>query len=140
MDATCGICAKGARWIAHNDARQEFRIIPLQSPLGRALMRHHGLDPEDPTSWLYLQDGSPYEGADAVIRVGQRLGGKWRLLGALRIVPAALLQRLYLVIARNRYRLSGRADLCNMPDPAIQARLLHPPASADLETDPASDL
>jgi predicted DCC family thiol-disulfide oxidoreductase YuxK len=140
MDATCGICAKGARWIAHNDSQQEFRIIPLQSDLGHALMRHHGLDPQDPTSWLYLQDGLPYEGADAVIRVAQRLGGKWRILGALRIIPAGLLHHLYLVIARNRYRLSGRADLCNLPDPAIQARLLQPPARADLETTPASDL
>ena len=140
MDATCGICAKGARWIAHNDTKQEFRSIPLQSDLGHALMRHNGLDPDDPTSCLYLQDGLPYEGADAVIRVGQRLGGRWRMLGALRIIPAALLHRLYLLIARNRYRLSGRADLCNLPDPAIQARLLHPLARADLETNPVSDL
>lgn len=140
MDATCGICARGARWIANNDARAEFRIIPLQSDLGHAVMRHYGLDPEDPTSWLYLQDGLPFEGADAVIRVAQRLGGKWRVLGIFRLIPAGLLHRLYLLIARNRYRLSGRADLCNMPDPAVQARLLQPPARADLETTPASDL
>jgi len=124
MDATCGLCAKGARWIAYNDKANEFRIIPQQSALGAVLLRHYGLDPDDPTSWLYLEDGLPYVSAEAVIRCGQRLGGPWRALLALRIIPKPLLHRLYLWVARNRYRLSGRADLCALPDPAIQARLL----------------
>jgi len=140
MDATCGMCSKGALWIARYDRAKAFRIVPLQSDLGHALLRHYGLDPDDPTSWLYLESGRPYFSADAVIRVAQRLGGRWRLLTALRIIPAALLHRLYLWVARNRYRISGRADLCNMPDPAVRARLLREAGVGRLETDPESDL
>ena len=58
MDAHCAICARGARWIAHNDGKGEFRIVPLQSDLGNALMHHYGMDPGDPLSWLYLEEGS----------------------------------------------------------------------------------
>jgi len=124
MDARCGICAKGARWIARNDTEQAFRIIPMQSDLGAALLGHYGLDEEDPMSWLFLEDGRAYTSLDAVMRVANRLGGGWRLLGALRILPRGLQDAAYGLVARNRYRLFGTADLCNLPDPAIQARLL----------------
>jgi len=29
MDAHCSLCARGARWIARNDKRNEFQIIPV---------------------------------------------------------------------------------------------------------------
>lgn len=124
MDATCGLCAKGAAWIARHDHAQAFRIIPLQSDLGCALMRHFGMNPDDPTSWLYLEDGQPFSSLDALIRVGATLGGPWKSLMILRLIPKSLRDFSYRLVARNRYRLMGRADLCALPDPDIQMRLL----------------
>ncbi len=124
MDAHCAICARGARWIAKNDRRGEFRIVPMQSDLGRSLLIRHGLDPDDPSSWLYLDKGVPHASLDAVIRVGQRLGGLWRALALLRALPRPAQNLLYYSVARNRYRLFGRGDLCTMPDDDVQARLL----------------
>ena len=124
MDAHCAICARGARWIAHNDHREEFRIIPLQSALGNALMRHYDMDPNDPVSWLYLHQGLAYSSLDAAIRVGQRLGGKWKSLAVLRILPRTAQDWLYNLVARNRIRLAGTADLCNLPDSKVQKRLI----------------
>ena len=124
MDAHCALCARGAKWIAKNDREARFKIIPLQSELGRTLMWHYGMDPDDPASWLYLEDGRAYSSLDAVMRVGRRLGGVWYLLSAGRILPNFLADKLYRFVARNRYRLFGRADLCAMPDPAVRERLL----------------
>ena len=124
MDAMCGVCARGARWIARNDKAGEFRIVPMQSELGGALLRHYGMDPGDPASWLYLADGQAVSSMEAVIRVGQRLGGRSRALVLLRILPRRLQDWLYRRLARNRYRLMGRVDLCAMPDPDVQRRLL----------------
>ena len=124
MDAQCAICARGARWIARNDGAGEFRIIPLQSPTGSALMRHYGLDPLDPSSWLFVEEGRAYASMDAIIRVGKRLGGRWRALGLLRVLPRRVQDTLYYTFARYRYRLAGRADLCGLPDPEVQKRLL----------------
>lgn len=124
MDAHCALCARGARWIARNDRRFEFRIIPMQSPAGAALMRHYDLDPADPSSWLYVEDGHAYSSLDAVIRAGARMGGIWHGLAVLRLIPPRFQDRLYAWVARNRYRLSGRADLCAMPDPDVKKRLI----------------
>lgn len=124
MDAHCALCARGAAWIARNDRRGAFTIIPVQSPLGEALMRHYGLDPADPTSWLYVEHGLAYSSLDALIRAGWRLGGVWRGLAVLRLLPRPVQDTLYRAVARNRYRLFGRADLCALPDAEVQRRLL----------------
>ncbi len=56
MDGDCVLCTRGARIIARLDRAGEFRICPIQTPLGRGMLKHYGLDPEDPDSWLYLVD------------------------------------------------------------------------------------
>lgn len=124
MDARCSLCAKGARWIAYNDHQTQFKIIPLQSDLGRALMIHYGVDPDDPLSWLFLDKGRAYTSVDAIIRVGQRLGGIWSGLVILRVLPRFIQDTLYGFIARNRYRFFGQTDLCSLPDEQLQKRLM----------------
>ena len=124
MDARCGLCSRGAKWIARSDKKQEFRIIPAQSDLGAALFRHYGLDPLDPVSWLYIVDGQAFTSLDAIIRVGQRLKGFSSLLAVLRIIPRGTQDWMYGHVARNRYRMSRQTDLCALPDPDIQARLI----------------
>ena len=58
MDANCALCAKGASWIARNDHADEFRIVPIQSVQGRALLVENDLDPHDPASWLFVENGT----------------------------------------------------------------------------------
>ena len=100
MDAGCSLCARGA------------------------LMKHYGLDPADPTSWLYLEEGRAYSSLDALIRVGRRLGGVWKGLCVLRILPTSLQNTIYCAVARNRYRIFGTTDLCMLPNAEVQKRLL----------------
>ena len=124
MDAKCGICARGARWIARCDTPVEFGIIPMQSELGAALLTHYGMDPTDPTSWLYLEDGVPYTSLNAFVRVGRRLGGINHIFRPLSWLPTKVQNWMYLLVARNRYRLSKSVDMCGLPDPELQKRLI----------------
>ncbi|MEI4471801.1 thiol-disulfide oxidoreductase DCC family protein [Frigidibacter sp. MR17.24] len=124
MDAGCAACSWGARIIHRLDRTGRVRICPVQSPLGAALLRHYGLDPDDPASWLFLDEGRAHAGFDAVLHAGRRLGGWGRLAAVLRLLPRPVRGALYRWLARHRYRLFGRADLCALPDPAFRARLL----------------
>ena len=124
MDAQCELCSGGARWIAKRDHRDRFRIVPMQSPLGQQLFQDHGIDPDDPASWLYLEQDTALTGFDGWAQVGQVLGGPARLLMLLRLVPRPLRARLYGVMARHRMRIFGRDDLCHMPAPEVARRLL----------------
>jgi predicted DCC family thiol-disulfide oxidoreductase YuxK len=124
MDGECVLCTTGARLIARFDRTGEFRICPAQTQTGQALLRHYGLDPNDPESWLYIVDGRAFTSLDGMIRAGVRLGGPGRVLLLLRLLPRPGQDWLYRRIARNRYRLFGRTDMCSVPDPALRARLI----------------
>jgi predicted DCC family thiol-disulfide oxidoreductase YuxK len=124
MDAQCAICSWGARMIHRLDRAETTRICPIQSPLGTALLRHYGLSPQDPASWLFLDAGQAHTDFEAVLHAGRLYGGFGHFTLGLRLIPRPLRDWLYLRLARNRYRLFGRADLCALPDPALQRRIL----------------
>ena len=124
MDANCAICSWGARMIHRLDRAGTTRICPIQSPLGMALLGHYGLDPTDPASWLFLDAGTAHKDFEAVLYAGRRFGGLGHLTLALRLIPRPLRDWLYRRLARNRYALFGRADLCVLPDPALLRRIL----------------
>ncbi|UFS67395.1 DCC1-like thiol-disulfide oxidoreductase family protein [Paracoccus denitrificans] len=124
MDAECALCSWGARMIHRLDRTGTVRICPVQSPLGAALLRHYGLEREDPSSWLFIDGGVAHVDCDAVLQASRRLGGWTRMAGVLRIFPRPVRNWLYRRFARNRYALFGRADMCALPDPAFQRRLL----------------
>ncbi|MFV0474228.1 MAG: thiol-disulfide oxidoreductase DCC family protein [Pikeienuella sp.] len=124
VDGECALCSWGARMIHRFDRSGTVRICPARSPLGAALMRHYGLDPKDPESWLFLDEGRPHVDFEAALHMGRRFGGRARLVGALRILPRPARDWLYRRLAGNRLALFGRADICAMPDPAFQRRLL----------------
>jgi predicted DCC family thiol-disulfide oxidoreductase YuxK len=109
MDGECALCTGTARAIAR---------------LGRAVLKHYGLDPQNPDSWLYLVDGKAYASLDGVIRAGIRLGGWGQLLRAFMILPPSLQDWVYRRIARNRYSIFGHANKRTVPDPALAQRLI----------------
>jgi predicted DCC family thiol-disulfide oxidoreductase YuxK len=122
MDGECALCTAGARLIARFDKAEEFRICRTQSELGTALLRHYGLDPDDPESWPYIVDGRAYTSFDGIILAGARLGAAGWVLQPLWLLPRPVQDWLYRRLARNRYRLFGRTDICALPDPERRAR------------------
>ena len=124
MDGHCAICANGARWIAANDANDEFRIISLQTQLGRDLMQQHDIDPDDPASWLLLHDGKALKGLDAWFFTCERLGTHRALAFGLNFLPRPIRDTGYRIVAKNRRRIFAGDDLCSLPDPAVARRLV----------------
>lgn len=124
MDGECALCTRAARTIARLDKAEEFRICPIQTPLGRAILCHYDMNPGDPATWLYLENGVAHGSMEGVVRAGRRMGGIARLTALLLILPRPVRDSLYNCIVRTRYRLFGRADMCGIPDAALRKRLL----------------
>lgn len=124
MDADCALCTLGARMIDGTDTSGEIRITPARSALGSMLLARHGLSPDDPESWLYIEDGVAWTELDGVIRVARRAGGLGHGLRAFMVLPRPVRAWIYRRIARNRYRLFGKGDLCALPSPRLRARIV----------------
>ena len=124
FDGVCVLCSRWVRFVLRHDRRQRVRFAAMQSVSGRALLSAHGLDPDDPTSFLLLEGGRAYQQTDAILRLLAGLGGAWRATAVLRLLPAPLRDALYRTVARNRYRWFGRNDTCLVPPADARQRFL----------------
>jgi predicted DCC family thiol-disulfide oxidoreductase YuxK len=124
FDGVCVLCTRWARFVLERDTDFAFRLTTVQSPLGQALFSHYGLDAETFETNLVLIDGRAYAKLDTVAAVCERLGGAWRVLSAVRVLPRPLADWLYDRIALNRYTLFGRTDRCMIPPPEWRARFI----------------
>jgi predicted DCC family thiol-disulfide oxidoreductase YuxK len=124
FDGVCKFCEGSVRFILRHESAPLLRFAPVQSATGRRQLRHAGLDPDDAESFVLLMDGTVYVKSDAAIRLARQFRGAWRLLAIVRLVPRPLRDRVYDVIARNRYRWFGRYDACVSPPPDMRARFI----------------
>ena len=79
--------------------------------------------------YLVLDYGSDHERllaqSDVTVNLLLLLGGRFRVLGyLLRAVPAFLRNAAYALFARNRYRLTGRYEVCPLPTELERSKFL----------------
>jgi predicted DCC family thiol-disulfide oxidoreductase YuxK len=123
-DGQCFLCNRWLHFLPPRDADCQYFFCPRQTKMGQHLMRIHGLDPDQPSSFLYIEDGCPYIASDAVIRIMSGIGGLWRTVVVLRLLPRVLRDAIYTVISRNRYQWFGHAPNCVIPCPELRQRFV----------------
>ena len=115
FDGICHVCSGWVRFLSRHRIDPPFQLIPMQSAAGKALLVEYGIDPEDPATFLVLDQGQGFTKSDASIHVISALGGAWRIFNVARIVPRRWRDALYQTLARNRYRWFGRRSVCYLP-------------------------
>jgi len=115
FDGICHVCAGGVRFLRWLHVQPPFQLIPMQSVEGRAILVEHGIDPEDPVTFLVLDQGQRFTESDASIHVIAAVGGPWKMIHIVRLVPRRWRDALYRLLARNRYRWFGRRSTCYLP-------------------------
>jgi predicted DCC family thiol-disulfide oxidoreductase YuxK len=132
FDGYCTLCSWSVQFILQRDPAGIFRFAALDAPAARARVdawqRRTGT-PSRPTtlpdSVLLLDDDGLHVRSEAALRIAARLTGPWPLLARLaRLVPRALRDTVYELIARHRYRWFGRRETCLLPTPEQRERFL----------------
>lgn len=124
FDGVCVLCSGWVGFLLRHDHARQFRFAAMQGEAGRRLLDAHGLDPDDPMSFLLLDATGARTDSDAIIAVLARLGGVWRIAAALRALPRGLRDAAYRRLARNRYRWFGKREACHLPSAAERERFL----------------
>jgi predicted DCC family thiol-disulfide oxidoreductase YuxK len=133
FDGFCGFCNRAVQWVVRHDHADRFRFAPQESELAAAILSRCGVDREtmlqNNTVYLVLDAGSEQERlltqSDVTVNLLVLLGGRWRVLGhLLGAVPSFLRNAAYRLFARNRYRLTGRHEVCPLPTEAERMKFL----------------
>ena len=124
FDGECVLCSGFFRFMLRRDREHRFRFVLAQSDLGTRLYRALDLPTDDFETNLVIVDGVIHQKLDAFAVAMRAIGWPWRAMSALRFLPRVVKDPAYLAIARNRYSLFGRTQICMIPDDAIKARFL----------------
>lgn len=117
------------RFIIAQDRNDRFRFAAQQGELAATLLKKHGRNSAElETVYViknYQQSSEELlSKSRAALFVLQNLGSIWRLTIVLRILPRFVLDWLYDLVARNRYRIWGKFDSCPMPQPSLEKKFL----------------
>ncbi|WP_233236581.1 thiol-disulfide oxidoreductase DCC family protein [Bordetella sp. LUAb4] len=122
FDGICVLCSGGASWLMKYDRRARVNFAPAQEVLGQTLYAHYDLIMDE--SYLLIANGRAYTATRGYVELFKILGGPWHLLRAFAIVPECLRDRIYALIARNRYRWFGKTEYCTLLTKDQRSRLL----------------
>ena len=128
-DGVCGLCTRLNQFLLKRDKHDRLRFASLQSSLAESLTRRHGANPKDlDTVYVVVDHNRPTEHllsrSDAIIYLLTQLGGVWNAMGLAKVLPKVLRDIAYNIVARNRYRVFGKHDLCMLPDPKNKEKFL----------------
>jgi predicted DCC family thiol-disulfide oxidoreductase YuxK len=124
FDGTCAFCEGAVTFIALRDPRAYFRFGASQTDKGTVLLARYGIPAQGARSIVLIEDDRVFLRSTASLRIARRLSWPWSLAGHLLVVPEPLRDAVYRVVAAVRHRVAGQADACNVPPPAIRARMI----------------
>ena len=125
FDGTCAFCEGSVRFVAARD-RGYFRFGASQNEAGRELLARFGRQGDAAGSLILIEDDHLYMRSEAVLRIASRLTTPWSWARVFLLVPIAIRDAVYRVIAANRHRIAGTSNACEIPPPEIRSRLITP--------------
>lgn len=123
FDGVCGLCNHFIDFLFRKDKHDIFKVSPLQGELAKQLLEPQLVENEFKS--IILRDAvGIHQGSTAVLRILARLGGIWRVLSWLQLLPEPFRDFFYYLVARNRYRIFGKKESCRIPTPEERVRFL----------------
>jgi predicted DCC family thiol-disulfide oxidoreductase YuxK len=128
-DGVCGLCDHLVQFVLAHDPDGVFDFAPLQSDTGRQAVAREGGNPDALTSFYVVRDyrtsaARSLVKARAALFVANTLGWPWKIASAFGVLPTAVLDQGYDIVARYRYRVFGRFDQCMLPRPEQRKRFI----------------
>ena len=123
-DGSCGLCAKSVQWILKHERDHEIRFAPLQGETAAAMRARYPAIPQTLDSVVYIDGGRAHLRSKAFLHAAGHMRSPWRWAYAFRWLPGFVLNLGYRFIAAIRYRIWGRADMCDLPSPEHRVRFL----------------
>ena len=124
FDGVCNLCNGFVQFVIERDPEARFRFAALQSDAARRLVGGLRIPGSLPDSIVLVEDGRAFLKSTAALRIARGLRAPWPLAYGLVVVPRALRDRVYDLVARRRYGWFGRRDTCMVPAPELRSRFI----------------
>ena len=124
FDGVCNLCNGLVLFIIKRDPAGKFKFASLQSEIGQQWLTRIGLIKNEFESFVFIQKDQYYLKSTAALKMLRELGGVWKVFYVFILLPRPIRDFFYDLIARSRYRIFGKRDVCMIPTPGLRKRFL----------------
>jgi len=134
FDADCLMCDGTVRLLMDHDSGNVLHFATLQGPHAKKLIEEgHLPTTHDLLGTLVFAENLGHTSqqkvslhSTAVLRICDKIGGRWRVMSWLRIVPRPIRDAVYKFVAANRYKWFGKrpTNSCFLPDANQAAKFM----------------
>ena len=124
FDGHCNFCNAWVRLIVRRDTAKKILFAPLQSSVGRKMLKEQKLDVNYTGSLVFFEGERFSVSSTAALRIFSYLNGWERHLQLLSFLPLPFRDTIYHLFAKYRYILFGRSEQCMVPTPELRERFL----------------
>ena len=126
-DGHCVLCSKSVDFILSRDSQATFRFSSLQSEFAHDALAEKGYtigNIKNINTIVYLRHNELRIKSDAILSILKDLGGIYKASCLAYLIPRVVRDFGYDCLAKVRYKIFGRRDVCRVPTPNDQDRLL----------------
>jgi predicted DCC family thiol-disulfide oxidoreductase YuxK len=124
FDGVCNLCNGLVRFILKRDRTGKFKFASLQSEIGQQWLQRFGIAKNEFESFVLIQGDKYYLKSGAALKMLRELGGIWKAFYVFIVVPRPVRDFMYDLIAKSRYKIFGKRDVCMVPTPELKERFL----------------
>ncbi len=125
FDGVCNLCNSSVVYVIKRDKKDKFRFAPLQSEVGKEIIKKYNIDTTKTDSILLYsaENGLSYK-STAALKIATGLGFPQSMMAIFFIIPSFIRNWVYDFIAKNRYKWYGKKESCMIPTPELKSKFL----------------
>ena len=115
FDGVCNFCSFWVNFVIKRDKNDIFRFAALQSETGEKYLKKFRLNITDPDTFVLIEGKEYFIKSTAALKVAWELKSWLKISYPLIFLPISFRDFLYDLIAKNRYKIFGKKDVCRIP-------------------------
>ena len=125
FDGVCNMCIASIQFIIKKDSKDIFRLASIQSSVGQEIIKKYSIDIQKKDSIVLINGGNISYQSTAVLYVLYKLNTFWKFFLIFYVIPYPIRDYIYYLVAKSRYSLFGKRDMCIVPDEYIKSKFLN---------------
>jgi predicted DCC family thiol-disulfide oxidoreductase YuxK len=123
FDGVCNLCNKSVDFIIRHDHHKRFKFAPIQGKTAKEKLPAEAI--AEMNSIIFFDNRRLYYRAEAALMISKYMGAAGGLLARIGLlIPTFISNKVYEMVAANRYKLFGRRETCRVPTAEERARFL----------------
>jgi len=124
FDGVCNLCNKFVNIIIRRDKKGIFQFSAIGSEYSKSVEDNYEVSLVELDTVVLIENDNFFSKSTAVIKICRHLGFPFNLLVVFKLVPKFIRDKIYDIIARNRYKVFGKKESCMIPKPDVLSRFI----------------